>query len=231
MCAKVSTRAMKPSKLPTTSYGLIVTTRKNRVVLIKRKVPYCVQNFYHFLHKKNVFFDEYSQDPFPIVKESFEHVVLPNLEECDQLDYSRFINDEIFEDLYDFPHGQLRHRSTSSIYDCFQEAYREFQEETGYRFRFSKEDIKKYPIYKIEFFGCDNIQYTQYYFIVEKVRGLRKCRYFDSFKEPLRSSLKIKGWVDDKLVYNSKLLTIENAYQVLKKQQILKKDNKHLLLN
>ena len=214
----------------TTSYGLIVKTYNNRVMLIKRKVPYCVQNFYIFLHKNNFKYEGTTHDPFYQVKETFEKTWLPKLSESDRLDYMRFIKGEMFEDLYDFPHGQVCHKYPQTLHQYFMTAYREFREETGYRFFFTKEDVKNYPIVKVEFTGCDKINYKQFYFVVENVKELRRNRYFDSFEIPLLSTVKIKNWNDDRLVFKSKLLSMSEAYIILKKQQEIKTDFKHLLL-
>ena len=65
---------------------------------------------------------------------------------------------------------------------------------------------------------------------MENVKDLRRSRFFDSFEISLSSSVKITYWNDDRLVFKSQLLTITEAYTILKKQQYLKKDFKHLLL-
>ena len=142
---------MRPCNKFTTSYGLIVKTRNNRVMLIKRKVPYCVQNFYVYLHKNNIKYEGSTHDPFNEVKEVFEKLWLPNLDESDRLDYMRFTKGEPFEDLYDFPHGQISHRNPQNLNQYFKTAYREFREETGYRFSITDEEIKQCKIFKIEF--------------------------------------------------------------------------------
>lgn len=212
------------------SYGLIVKTKNNRIMLIRRKVPYCVQNYYIYLHQKKIRYDKITHEPFLQIRESFEKDRLPNLAEHDQLDYQRFLNGEIFEDWYDFPHGQMSHKRGKGNYDRFLTAYREFREETGFRFSFKKEDTYKYPIIQVEFKGCDHQNYRQYYFIVENVKGLRRCRYFDTFNIPLRSTVKIENWNDDRLVFESELMLIPKAFQILLQQQRIKSDLKHLLL-
>ena len=213
------------------SYGLIVLTKNNRVMLIKRKVPYCIQNFYIFLHNQGIQYDFYDQNPFFRLRMVFENAWLPYLNEYDQRDYIRFRKRKIFEDMYDYPHGQL---STSKIVknriQCFMNAYREFKEETGYRFSFTKDDIDNYPLVSIEFKGCDEHIYTQFYFIIKNVKDLRRYRYFDSFTKPFISTTKIKNWKDDRLMYNSCLLPVNEAFNILKQQQTIKKDLKHLLL-
>lgn len=218
----------------TVAYGLIVKTNDDRVMLIKRKVPYCIHNFYIFLHNNNFKYTTFSHNPFNTVKDIFEENVLPRLGKSDRLDYFRFIKGEMFEDLYDFPHGQLIYRknyaSNYSIYKYFYTAYREFVEETGFKFNFTNKDIEKYQIATVEFTGCNGIKYKQIYFIVENVKGLRRSRYFDSFQVPLNSTIKIENWDDDRLVYEGQLLKISEAIKHFKRQQSLKIDYKHLLL-
>ncbi|MBK5646857.1 MAG: hypothetical protein I4N51_06930, partial [Acinetobacter sp.] len=126
------------------SYGLIVITKNNKVMLIKRKIPYCVQNFYVFLHDHGVQQDPYNQNPFLQLKEVFETMWLPYLDKYDQQNYFRFQHGNIYEDMYDFPHGQLGiAKLTKNRVQCFMNAYREFREETGFRFSFTKEDIER----------------------------------------------------------------------------------------
>lgn len=201
-----------------------------KVMLIKRKVPYCIQNFYIVLNDLGITHDAYNQNPFEQIKDFFEGYWLPHLSEHDQKDYFRFINGEMFEDMYDFPHGQLNIKVPKSILQCFMNAYREFREETGYRFSFIKDEVEKYPLLKIEFKGCDQHVYTQYFFIVENVKDLRRYRYFDSFRQRYLSTLKIRNWKDDRLVYQSYLTPVNEAFKLLKNQQYIKSDSKHLLL-
>lgn len=213
------------------SYGLIVITKNNRVMLIKRKVPYCIQNFYMFLNDQGIKHDNYDQNPFNRLKDFFENEWLPFLNENDQIDYFCFQNGKVFEDMYDYPHGQMAiSKLPKSRLQCFLNAYREFREETGFRFSFRKEDINKYPLIKVKFKGCDQHEYTQYYFVVNDVKDLRRYRYFDSFTQPYISTVKIKNWKDDRLVYKSHLMPIHEAFKILKIQQSIKKDFKHLLL-
>lgn len=213
------------------SYGLIVITKENRVMLIKRKVPYCIQNFYMFLNDKGIKHDSYDQHPFHRLKDIFENEWLPYLNKNDQWDYFHFKNGKLFEDMYDYPHGQMSvSKFPKSRLQCFKNAYREFREETGFRFSKTKEDIEKYPLIQIKFKGCDQQNYTQYYFIVQNVKDLRRHRYFDSFTQPYTSAVKIKNWKDDRLIYKSYLIPITEAYKILKAQQTIKRDDKHLIL-
>lgn len=221
----------RPNKL-TTSYGLMVKTESDRMVLIKRRVPYCVQNFYLFLHKRKVEYEGPLHDAFRRIQPVFESQWLPTLAEHDQLDYRRFAEGETFEDLYDFPHGQPTYNVPKMQVKEYQfvTAYREFCEEAGYRFDYTKEDIESYPTVRIGFEGCDRIRYEQIYFVVKNAKKLRRCRYFDSFKFSSLLTTRVKNWNDDRLVYQSKLLKIDEAYKVLKEQQSIKSDSKHIHL-
>ncbi|KAG8172723.1 hypothetical protein JTE90_003912 [Oedothorax gibbosus] len=147
-----------PGHKLSTTYG-VVKTFDNRIVIICRKVPYCVQNYYHRKNRKTK-----PCDNFAVVRDQFEKEQLPLLKPYDQLDYQRFIQDLPYEDRYDFPHGQLAIRKPSSIYTLFKEAYREFEEESGFRFKFIKKDIEHYPLLELEFNGCDGVRYRQYFF-------------------------------------------------------------------
>lgn len=211
------------------SYGLIVTTKSNKILIIKRKVPYCVQNFYWFLHLKGIKYSWNNLNPFQELKTLFEDIWLPTLDEYDRLDYMAFIKGLPFEDMYDFPHGQLLYKNRKNLYQTFKSAYREFQEETGFRFSFKKEDLKRFPLKTISFIGCDNYLYTQFYFIVNNVKGLRRFRYFDNFEIFKKSTKKVESWMDDRLLYESQLISKKKAYEIFKKQQNFKRDDKHLL--
>jgi hypothetical protein len=208
-----------------TSYGLIVKTRCGRIVVIRRKVPYCVQNYFMHLHKRK----RPGATIFSEVRKNFEIEYFPRLKEQDRFDYNSFLNGDVFEDKFDFPHGQVQGNrySYKSRFEIFFNAYREFQEETGFRFSFTKQEISKYPLVKIEFIGCDGNVYTQYFFIVENVRGLKRYSYFDTFNG--QASLKIKLWNDDRLIYHGELIKIEDAFARFKMQQIVKLDYKYLL--
>lgn len=214
------------------SYGLIVKTHTNRVMLIQRKVPYCIQNFYIFLSKLGIEHDTHDPNPFHKVKEVFEKDHLPHLTLNDQTDYKCFQNGVVFEDMYDYPHGQLlpTKGSKTTRFHCFLNAYREFREETGFRFTFTKEDVLRYPLVKIAFRGCDEHEYVQYYFLVNNVKWLRRYRYFDSLPEPFVSTARIRNWKDDRLVYKSVLASIEEAIRFLELQQCIKQDFKHIVL-
>lgn len=222
------TTAMKVVNKCSTSYGLIVKT-ENKIMLIKRKVPYCVQSFYMHLHRAGREYNRQSHHPFESIKLDFENNWISKLEKWDFLDYLRFKRNEIIEDLYDFPHGQLSKNKRPTVYNCFKTAYREFCEETGYKFSFTKTDIENYGVIQLQFTGCDNNIYTQYYFVVDNVKWLKRRTYFNSDDSLLYCADKIKRWCDDKLVFTGELVSLDTAYTHFKKQQDIKKDFKHLL--
>ena len=204
-----------------TSYGIVAKTMDDMVVILQRKVPYCVQNYFMTLqHTK--------QPPcqFPDIREQFEREYLPHLKKHEKLDYQRFKDGDIFEDQYDFPHGQCK-PSQKSKQKKFASAFREFREESGFHFKISSKEIDTLSMKKLSFTGCDGYHYEQYYFILENVVGLKRHSYFNSFGNSSTTENKIKGWNDDSLVYNGLLLPIKVAYRKLLKQQNLKVDGKH----
>lgn len=207
-----------------TSYGIVVKTTLNQVVILCRKVPYCVQDFLVRMDKKT------SPCPFWNIRNLFETSVLPHLKRYERLDYRRFINHSWFEDMYDFPHGQLhRKRKNFNLERIFLSAYREFTEESGFHFKFNKEDIKRYPLVELEFKGNDGIRYWQYYFIVENVPDLKRHSYFNSFDGCVINDNQIKSWTDDRLVFHGQLVDVDVAYDLFLRQQTMKQDWKHLL--
>ncbi|GIY63820.1 hypothetical protein CEXT_579631 [Caerostris extrusa] len=87
------------------------------VVMIHRKIPYCIQNYYARLNrlKKNV--DSYE---FNTVQNHFETLYLPKLPKHDHEDYKRFKLGLMFEDVYDFPHGQMQRKyPKATVQDLF----------------------------------------------------------------------------------------------------------------
>lgn len=202
-----------------TSYGLIIITKEKNVVIIRRKIPYCVQNF--LIKNKNLTINNYIE-PF---MEYFK-----TMESNMKFDYFNFVCNLQFEDEFDFPHGQLDFTTVSKIiqviqnkkfnhlyknklkYHTFMTALREFKEETGYYFKFTSK-IKDIPIKTIEFTGLDNCFYKQTYFII-KVDRLEKAKNskLEQFYEPL-------------------VLNICDALKLFKKQQKVKFDGKDLILS
>ncbi|GFQ71686.1 hypothetical protein TNCT_695751 [Trichonephila clavata] len=81
------------------SYGLIVRTPQENVLVLQRKVPYCVENFMKRLHDRKITYSEESIGP------RFEEEYLyPE----NQLEYDRYRRGSAFEYKIDFPRGQLR---------------------------------------------------------------------------------------------------------------------------
>lgn len=182
------------------SYGLVVKTLDNQVVIIKRIIPYCVQTY--LMEKKK-----------RANKEDFEKVVFPTLNLTTKLDYLNFKHHLDFEDKYDFPHGQMSGSpGRANKYRQFMTAFREFREEAGYTFQYSKFKINNLPTTKIEFKGLDGFIYVQYFFLLT-VDKLVKCK---------------PSQLED--YHTSHLVNISLAKKLLENQQLIKGDNKHLLL-
>lgn len=134
----------------------------------------------------------------------FRFNFLPKQNSALRWDYCRFRCNVQFEDKYDFPHGQKDKKES----DSFKCAMREFEEETGFTFDFP-DHIPEPKI--VQFTGLDEYFYTQYYYIVH-VPSIRTCKMKDT-------------------QYSTHVMNIEKAKDCLLRQQSIKKDNKHLLLN
>lgn len=204
---------MKQYKL-SKSFGIIVKTNSDKILILQRKIPYVLQDFYYYLQKRKV---PYTTDS---MLTKFEREWLPLLKPHDLRDYQKYLQRKPFEDMYDFPHGQLKnsHQKTFSTSDIFYHAYREFVEESGFTFSIKRYEITRFPIVCVQFIGCDSMFYEQNYFIVDNVRRLRR-----SESQPITS------WTDDRLIYEGKLVSTDEAYQMLSRQQSIKVDMKNLL--
>lgn len=198
-----------------TSYGVVVVTKDKKTVIIQRKIPYCVQDF--LMKNKSLNINNYEESFYKNFSKSW--------------DYLRFAYNLEFEDQFDFPHGQLQFnkRSLRKILSttqnnsdesknhfkkiAFLTAVREFKEETGYCFDFSPKNIANIDMQYISFIGLDNCLYEQIYFMV-KVNKLKKCKNVkrDNF-------------------YESHLIDIEKAVKLFKKQQLIKRDGKDVMLS
>ncbi|GFS72675.1 uncharacterized protein TNCV_1420711 [Trichonephila clavipes] len=145
---------------------------------------------------------------------------------------SLFWDGECYDDLYDFPHGQLRSKPKEDIstIKLFYVVYREFQEETGFHFKFTKEErVEQYPLVTLQYTGLDGSLYKQNYFIVSDVRGLKRHVCFNSYSKSSTTKGQITAWNDDRLIYERLLLSIEVAFRKFTVQQKMKSDMKHLL--
>lgn len=205
---------MVKTNLFSVSYGLVVITKDKKTVITHRKIPYCIQNF---LMEKKDYFDINNY------KDEFLHNTFKTLTLNMKIDYLRFFYGLPFEDEFDFARGQMQLSSTKMKrmikkitpnqlkFYAFMTAVREFKEETGYSFN-AKLNLKDIPIKILQFTGLDDCYYEQVYFIVT-VDKLKKCKngILDSFYEPL-------------------FIDISKAIDLFKKQQTIKKDNKHLIL-
>ena len=200
----------------TESYGLIVLTKDKKIVLIQRKIPYCVQDF--LMKNKSYTINNYHN---AFIEQSFKSLNL-NM----KFDYIQFVCGSEFEDQFDLPHGQmelpngitekqiikLANNKNYLIRYAFNTALREFKEETGYSFKLNK-NIADLPIQTIKFIGLDNFFYRQTYFIVT-VDKLEKCKDIkgDHFYEPI-------------------IIDITKAFELFKNQQPIKCDGKDKILS
>lgn len=204
---------MVKTNLFSVSYGLIVITKDKKTVITHRKIPYCVQNF--LMEKKHFDMNNYKRE---FLRNTFK-TLTTNM----KIDYLRFLCGLPFEDEYDFARGQMQLNSTKMKqllkknnptqlkFHAFMTAVREFKEETGYSFN-AKLNLKDIPIKTLQFIGLDECYYKQVYFIVT-VDKLEKCKNYtlENFYEPL-------------------FIDITKAIDLFKKQQTIKVDNKHLIL-
>ncbi|GBM56806.1 hypothetical protein AVEN_227320-1, partial [Araneus ventricosus] len=154
---------------------------------------------------------------FPAVRTEFEKEWVPRLEPHEVKDHRHFLTGAIIEDEYDFRHGQSQ-RSKNCLVNLYT-AYREFQEELGFHFTFSKSDIPNYPLVLLRFRGLVSIQYIQYYFTVENVKGVRSHSYLNSFNVSFTAENQIQSWKDDRQVYHGEIVPVETAYEKFLKQQ------------
>lgn len=200
------------------SYGLIVITKDRKIVIIQRKIPYCIQDF--LMKNKSYNINNY-KDAF--IKNSF-----PSLNLNMKFDYFRFVCGSEFEDQFDLPHGQMKLnistlkrfiRLTNNNfnkncfkYHAFMTAFREFKEETGFSFKLN-EKIADLPTRIIEFRGLDNFLYKQIYFIIT-VNKLEKCK-----------DIKVDNF------YESIIIDITKALELFKNQQKIKCDGKDKILS
>lgn len=177
------------------SYGLIVETVDEKVVLIQRKVPYSVQNYLMQYNLNNL--SQFDKTHFE--KNWFSKHLSFKM----KIDYINYLENNNFEDKFDFPHGQLINNNP------FKTACKEFNEETGYKFNHL---IKVLGIERVSFIGLDGCFYLQTF-----------------FKILVKSLTKILNIQDD--IYETRIVDIKFAKQLLAAQQTIKKDNKHKLLS
>lgn len=254
-----------------TSFGIIVTTADNYTVVIRRRIPYCTQNFFHQYLPKHRKVSAGETCSFESVQGLFETEYLPLLPQHDQDDYDRFLSGQYFEDEYDFPHGQITLDEYKYIFDktirrnsdfavppsrskqaaekkkfrLFLVAYREFKEETGFHFSFRYKDIvddRKTPMISLSFRGFNRKWYEQFYFHVhlDSRKQLKKktmnfkdydCHITKTSRMKLLETATASRWDDDRLVFMGYLVRIEEAYKLLKRQQLFKQDGKHFMLS
>ena len=195
-------------KNKTVSVGIIAITPNLDIIFLRRKAPYFVCD--HFMRKKyfNVF--DYLQNTFDNDKSRWlRHYRITPMNKVEEIEVDRYLNNEIFEDSIDFPHGRIKKRALKNFVESiefdqirnlpeetliklFTEAYREFEEETGYGFR-TLFDPKNHKIFTIEFLGLDNRTYRQIYFVCRNVylyKSNRRRSYYDTQFQPVVQNIK-----------------------------------------
>ena len=196
------------------SVGLVVITTDMKVVLIKRLLPYCYTNFFY---KKKIIPNEINRVKYLA---EFRHHHLPLIGFAERQDFINFYDGGgTCEDLYDFPHGLVGNRDAyqkitiSNRYQywstLFKTALQEFEEETGFMIKMFETVLKKN--YFVRFKALDGYIYTQFYFkIINAV--------LEKTERPSETQ------------YETLLVPIQKAYELLLTQQTIKRDSKHLLL-
>jgi hypothetical protein len=188
----------KSTKKCITSVGIVAVTPSFDIVVLHKKAPYFVcDKFQRWRNCKKGF--QLLNLKFSKNKSGWlEHFQIEPNSEFERLEVERFINNDMFEDCYDFPHGQIDKRSLREFIDTmniddisnlpeytltelFNEACREFEEETGYLFWSDTIMNKPFNITCIEF-SAINGHYRQIYFICTNVSlylSARRKTFYD----------------------------------------------------
>lgn len=314
------------------SYGLVVLTKglPEKVMIVERKIPYCIQNLLikkisSFFSKRYICANDFNVGVSncddisdKIGKDWYRFVQLTvskTLATCkkvthlyDDADFERYENGLVFEDQFDFPHGQMSTKTKKTLRNYIYEIYKspsrslddktvnikiledksnfdhknengdqedennalfmsptckflkklaefltafiEFEEETGYTFRFDLKTILKVKTFHIQFTGLDGYEYLQNFFIlqVDKLNKLFRNhqRYnnytFNSSTEyalfksksktfNIKSRKKIIFREIDRQTYKARLVNVEEVVKLLWNQQkeLGKWDYKHIL--
>lgn len=135
------------------SYGLVVLTKglPEKAMLVERKIPYCVQNLLlkkmsNFLSNKYIRRDQItaeilkcndtlsSNSVYELEKDWYQFVQLlvsKTLTACkkethlyDDTDFERYENGLVFEDQFDFPHGQMSTKTKKILRNFIHEIYK-----------------------------------------------------------------------------------------------------------
>ena len=252
------------------SYGLVVVTKNSprKVMLVERKIPYCVHNILlskmtKIFTNTSKCFDRSDKDWRCLVR----CIVSEMLTECkkdtslhDNVDFRRFEYGLVFEDQYDYPHGQMSTKTKKTLLSFIKQeenvnspmcqflsklagfitAFMEFEEETGYTFRFDFQTVLRLKTVVVPFTGLDGYDYLQKFFILEvdKLQKLiRKHRPDNSNNQPTSKPLNQKCRKAlifreiDKQTYEPRLIEIEKVVDLMLNQQkvLHKYDYKHIL--
>lgn len=298
------------------SYGLVVLTKgiPEKVMLVERKIPYCIQNL---LLKKirscdfkvNIsnsddtdsnFSEEFRKDWYRYIRLTISKILANCKKEThlyDDADFERYENGLVFEDQFDFPHGQMSTKTKKILKNYIYETYKfpacsfndttvdiktdrnenddyedelfksptckflkklaefltafiEFEEETGYTFRFDLKTILKLKTFHIQFTGLDGYEYIQNFFILQVdklnklVRNPQRCNNYTFNSNTEYASLKSKNNIlnikrrkklvfreIDRQTYKARLVNVDEVVKLLWNQQkeLGKWDFKHIL--
>lgn len=157
-------------------------------------MPYCIQNF---LMRNGM---DLSKENMAKMKPYLDVNMKAILKDYEITEYERFCNKCTYEDIIDFPHGQMDHRKKIDFtdleqhrFELFKSAFREFVEETGYTFFYSKY-VKDAPLHVLKFKGGDDCTYTQIYFVLRNVYLIsRDCQdpLFETILVPIQFAQKL----------------------------------------
>lgn len=252
------------------SYGLVVFTRYPtlRVVIVERKIPYCLTNRLVNKVKKQSFIKNLNsidcdeKSPSKTLSKSVIEWIrnfiqsfqvdnqkdLTGIKPSDIKDFRNYKSGKMFEDKYDFPHGQMTRRTKTYLnekigkseniqnknyyvnlltkFAGFITAFVEFEEETGYTFRFDSDMVKHDVVEMVlKFRGLDGYFYEQHFFMVtvDKLEKMNKNCV---------NRHRIVATEIDREIYEAKFVEIEEAKKLFYEQEreLQKVDLKHTLL-
>lgn len=197
------------------SVGLIAITQDEKFVVIKKRFPYCIENY---IVSRKINLEERGTD---VVREFLYSHCSSFVDD----DLKGYLNELAYEDEYDFPHGQINRYLQQKIdfnhyiiprykFQLFKIAKREFEEETGFTFDAPRTFATRLDSVLFEFVGLDGNRYVQYYFVIRDV-SLRRSEVSRTLEKHL---------------YRTHLLDVHSLAQILENQQAVKEDNKHRVM-